>query len=294
MRLLAAAVGLLLAAGGGAEEDEDLFSGGAACVPHACASGETAVPKPTLKLTSGGCENFGGMQMFSGMGGRGGAGDGALGRCCDLRHACYGVCGSEKKYCDDQFSRCVSFKCGKIGNPTAREKCESDGKLKVMMSGLGGCKKFDESQRAACRCVADRKVLAKRVKVLEAFYGKHNPAKAGASEELKALAKKAASTPKFAKLLNKLVRKYPKSIKKVRDPQQAMFEDMMAKYNVGDESDHGGSGGGGGGSAQRKKRGGGGGRARRRARAEEAEAEAEAESDEEEDVVELGDEHDEI
>ena len=291
MRLLAAAVGFLLAAGGGAEEEEDLFGGGAACVPHACASGETAVPKPTLKLTSTGCENFGGMQMFSGMGGRGGAGDGALGRCCDLRHACYGVCGSEKKFCDDQFSRCVSHKCGKIGNSRAREKCESDGKLKVMMSGLGGCKKFDESQRGACRCVADAKILAKRVQVLEAFYRKHNPAKAGASKELKALAKKAATTPKFAKLLNKLVRKYPKSIKKVRDPQQAMFEDMMAKYNRDDDSsggDHGGSSGG----AARKKRGGGG--ARRRARAEEAEAEAEAESDDDEDVVELGDEHDEI
>ena len=106
-----------------------------------------------------------------------------------------------------------------------------DGKLKIMMSGLGGCSKFEDAQRAACRCVGDSRLKTSRLGVLASFYKKHNPEKP--SKELKALTRKAGSVEKFAKLLIKLVRKYPKSVKKIRDPQQAMFEDMMSKYGGG-------------------------------------------------------------
>ena len=61
------------------DASSDPFGAGAACTPYTCSSGSTPVPKTKLKLVSTGCENFGGMQMFSGMGGNQ-KGNNALGR----------------------------------------------------------------------------------------------------------------------------------------------------------------------------------------------------------------------
>jgi hypothetical protein len=60
--------------------------GGGECKPHICGKGKSAVQKRPLKLESSGCQGLGGgMQMFN----AGGSSDsGALGSCCDARHAC--------------------------------------------------------------------------------------------------------------------------------------------------------------------------------------------------------------
>ena len=80
------------------------------CAPFRCSSGHGAVPRRPLRLTSQGCHGFG-MSMYSGMGGGGDDAKSGLKPCCDLLHACYGVCGSPKARCDRNFKKCSKEAC---------------------------------------------------------------------------------------------------------------------------------------------------------------------------------------
>ena len=76
------------------------------------------------------------------------------------------------------------------------------------------------------RCVETAKAAEKREQVLSDFYEKHNKAK---KADVPKLAAKADNGKKFVALLTQLLGKYPKAIKRVKDPQQAWFEEMMNK-----------------------------------------------------------------
>ena len=91
-----------------------------------------------------------------------------------------------------------------------------------LTANMGGCKPFEDAQAASCECVAEKKAERHRARVIGGFYKRHNKEK-NSDKKNKELAKKHASTSKFAKLMLKLVKKYPKSIKKVKDPQAKMY-----------------------------------------------------------------------
>merc|ERR1712185_100803 len=94
---------------------------------------------------------------------------------------------------------------------------------------MGGCKGFDAAQAKACRCVETAKAAEKREQIISDFYDKHNKAK---KDDVPKLAAKADNGKKFVGLLTQLVGKYPQAIKKVKDPQQKWFEDMMSKADA--------------------------------------------------------------
>lgn len=196
--------------------------GGGECKPHICGKGKSAVQKRPLKLESSGCQGLGGgMQMFN----AGGSSDsGALGSCCDARHACTQLCGSSRTTCDTAFERCA--------NATG----DSSASLHVMSVKLGGCQTFEAAQAKACRCVDKDQAAAKREQIISDFYLKHNKEKA---DDVSKIVAKADNGKKFVALMTQLVGKYPKAVKKVKDPQQAWFDDMMSKAKedgaVGDD-----------------------------------------------------------
>ena len=189
----------------------DMFGGGGECAPFRCGKGQTAVQKRPLKLESTGCSGLGGgMQMFS----ADKTDDGPVGACCDVRNACVQLCGASRAACDTAFERCANATDDKSAS------------LHVLSAKLGGCKGFDAGQAKACRCVETAKAAEKREQVLGDFYEKHNKAK---KADVPKLAAKADNGKKFVALLTQLIGKYPKAIKRVKDPQQAWFEEMMNK-----------------------------------------------------------------
>lgn len=97
--------------------------------------------------------------------------------------------------------------------------------MNEMMLSFGGCKEFDAAQRAFCTCVTQDKVEPQRKRALKAFYKKHvTDTKADVPALFKKHGKDAA---KFAKLMNKLVKKYPASVKVVKSKQQQMMDDIL-------------------------------------------------------------------
>lgn len=192
------------------------------CPAFRCSGSSVPVPKRPLRLTSTGCSGMGGMQMFSVQS----AGeDDILTSCCDQRHACFSICGASRSKCEANFKACSENTCAAIPNSSEREKCESSSKLQVMMSGMGDCRDFTQAQNNACQCAQKDKVLKKFEALLRDFYKKHSPDKV---DQVSVLANKAdGSIKKFAALMIKLVGKYPKAIKRVKDPQQDWYENLM-------------------------------------------------------------------
>jgi hypothetical protein len=168
----------------------------------------------------------GGMMMMGG-----GANDAAkqpFDTCCHQWHACYQICGSSKKSCDESFKTCSEAMCG------SKKDCKESANLNSMMMQLGGCQKFDQAQYKSCECVESSKAEEKRTSAIRYFYKKNAPENADKAGDL---AKKANSTGKMAGLLRKLVRKYPESIEKVEDPQQAAYRKMMEGMNEKENND---------------------------------------------------------
>ena len=225
-----------------AQFDGANFGGGAPCKPYSCSKGFGAVPKRPMALTSQGCHGMGG-SMFSGMGGQGGAkpSEALLTPCCDQFHACTQICGAPKTRCDKAFKKCIADGCATLGD-AAQKECDQTGNLHVMMVQLGGCKKYEEAQAAACDCVKEGRVHKRRVQSLSDFFKKHNGDKMG---NVPKLCKKHGEADgwKFSKLMGRMVGKYPASIKKVQSREQAMMDELMKGGSLDPEALKGGGGG---------------------------------------------------
>lgn len=193
--------------------------GGQNCQSFRCTSGREPVPKSRLSFSSTGCSAMGGNMIMMG-GGGGDTEKKQYEECCDRWHACYQICGSSKKMCDENFKKCSETKCG------GDEECNKSANLNSMLTSLSGCSKYDESQLKACECADKDKAEKAREKILARFYEKYAD-EPSSSDKVRELMKKADTKLKFATLLNRLVEKYPNSIKHVEDPQAAMYAKMM-------------------------------------------------------------------
>mmetsp|Transcript_4758 Transcript_4758/g.7218 ORF Transcript_4758/g.7218 Transcript_4758/m.7218 type:complete len:262 (+) Transcript_4758:120-905(+) len=201
------------------------FGGQKNCPEFTCPKNdETPVPKFPMKLTSTGCSSIGGGGMAM-MGGKGTYGETAINPCCDLYHSCLQICGSTKSFCDSNLEVCMEKKCDSLQNASAKKECETAISTKKIMLQISTCAEFNTAQKENCECVKKDEVSEKRSEVVSGFYKKFNPS---AAEKAGALAAKATDSKKLAGLLFKLVEKYPKAIKKVKDPKQKMMEDMMS------------------------------------------------------------------
>jgi len=149
--------------------------------------------------------------------------------CCDLRHACLQTCGAGKAYCDEQFLKCGKTACDSIpeDDEEARKSCESSASMnQILVQFDTNCQRYELAQQSHCECVPKDQAPAKRERVLRAFYNKFNPE---AVDKVAALAAKADTKGKLVALLLKLYQKYPAAIRKVKDPQQEMMEEMMKR-----------------------------------------------------------------
>ncbi len=209
------------------------------CRSYTCKGGKKylAVPKGKSKYKSSGCKSNG-ISMFdvNQMAGR----KDPVTQCCDLRTACFSICGVSYKYCEKEFKKCSLTLCARELDPTKNEACTRSANLYEMTMKLGGCKNFDDLQAANCDCViGENRLEKKRLKALATFYKKHNKKFATDEAKLKKLVTKhGVNNNKFAKLVFKMVKKYyPKSINVIVDPQQKMYEEVIKQHERDDAKD---------------------------------------------------------
>lgn len=183
--------------------------------------GYAPVPKRSMKFTSAGCDAIGGAaMMFDGDNGK------PYESCCDEWHACFQICGSNKQTCDDDFDDCVDRTCQQAEQD--EDACQQSAKQTKMMLNLAGCRSFDAAQNKACECATqyNNGHMKKREEALRKFYKLYAPT--GSESKVPELLQKTGdSAPKLAKLLAKLIRKYPEAIELVEDPQTKKYREMM-------------------------------------------------------------------
>ena len=209
--------------------DGSAFGGQKNCPKFKCKkTDEAPVPKWPMRLASTGCSSIGG----GGVSMMGGSDERVLLPCCDLYHACNQICGSTKGFCDSSLEKCMDATCDAIQNVDAKKKCEGNVSTKKMMLQFSKCNDFNQGQQKSCKCVKKSDLDEKRKGVVRSFYEKFNPDNVDKADSLAA---KASASNKLAGLLIKLVAKYPKAIKSVKDPTQQRMEDMMNGGGYRDE-----------------------------------------------------------
>jgi len=194
------------------------------CRSFTCPGDDEPVPKSLLRISSSGCSDMGGgLNMMS----AGKFEESTLDSCCHKWSACYKICGTTKGYCDTELKKCMTDTCDKIDDEEKKKTCQSNASTKELLLSLSQCSTFDIGQQSSCECVSKSKTDAKRRKVLKDFYGKFSPENV---KKVDGLLEKSSDVRKFAGLLYKLVSKYPKVIKKVADPMQAKYDDLLKQY----------------------------------------------------------------
>jgi len=203
--------------------DPNAFGAGQNCQNFRCSKNYEPVPKSRLSLSSSGCSSMGGSSMIM-MGGSEDEVKKKYEDCCHQWHACYQICGSTKKSCDEQFKTCSAEKCA------ADDECKKSADLSSMLLNLSGCRKYDEMQLKGCECIESKSAPKARTRILSRFYEKFAASDSDADATKKKvddLMKKADTKLKFATLLNKLVAKYSNAVKIVDDPQRNMYQKIM-------------------------------------------------------------------
>mmetsp|Transcript_21141 Transcript_21141/g.55005 ORF Transcript_21141/g.55005 Transcript_21141/m.55005 type:complete len:285 (-) Transcript_21141:1019-1873(-) len=211
-----------------AAPNDDFNFGDAECKSFNC-RGDGLAPVPTrpLRLVARGCSSMGGMTMMGG-------GNDEMTPCCNLRQACFQTCGASKAKCEQLFEKCTNALCAQNhpGDSSKEESCKKTGNLYVTMSKIGGCRVWDAAQAAACECVDEADAMPRRTKTLTEVYKK---VKEKGKKIDSLIEKHGTSSQKFAKLLLRLVRKYPKLIKVKRSPEDEMMERIRrGNFNMDD------------------------------------------------------------
>lgn len=223
----------------------DQFGGPKNCPAFSCPNkDEVPVSLWPMKLTSSGCSSLSGGNMNMMQFNKPSESEKIIIPCCDLLNACYQICGTSNVFCSKEAEACLDTKCDDLkDNEEMHKSCKSDVSVKKIMLSFGGCTSFDAGQKQNCKCVKKSEFDDKREETVHGFYKKFNPENI---DKVEGLVKKASDQKKFAGLLYKLVKKYPRAIKKVKDPQQKIMEEMMrnipetdsiAQEDVVEESD---------------------------------------------------------
>jgi|EP00505_MAST-04D_sp_SCG-Rhode-Island_P004134 hypothetical protein len=187
------------------------------CRPYTCKiKTHKPVPATLTNVTSLGC-NSGGVALFSTKDGL------ELKKCCDMRQACFKLCGASYIFCENQFSVCADAQCAKLKNPEKMKSCKMNSNLMLMAATIAGCNDFRREQRLNCVCVISDYVLeTKQKKLLKKFYRVHNRGRSKNEKKIAALVKKHGKQPNtFAELGYRLIGKYyPASIQMLHDPTE--------------------------------------------------------------------------
>ncbi|GMH92435.1 hypothetical protein TrVE_jg3645 [Triparma verrucosa] len=126
-----------------------LFSGGICAVSGSTICKEAdEVPIQGLIPVSNGCSKPPGMSV---------EGEEDFTYCCDRHDSCYQTCGMDKKFCEDDFGKCMNAMCRTTFSSNSR--CKGAAQMyKLGVSMFGGAP-FQNMQDQACECVPSDKVV---------------------------------------------------------------------------------------------------------------------------------------
>ena len=182
------------------EKKGDPFSTDQPCVPHRCADGYELLPVWPIDYTSGGCNAMSGLVNVKYS--PNAKDNDPMNGCCNMRTACYQVCGMPKRYCDETFDKCGQTACDGHPHP---EGCQKTTSLHLMLGKMGNCDLFRKAQHENCRCVPFPDATKERTKFLRKFYTTHNP---DSVHKVQGIVAKTETSTKFAAVLFKLVQKF--------------------------------------------------------------------------------------
>ena len=182
-----------------------------------CGSNEVKVQKPHVPPESNGCSKPEFIQV---------AGEEDFTYCCDRHDACYGMCGSDKQYCDKDFGRCNKAMCKSVF--PRNNQCTSAADTYAMGTMMFGVEGWNGSQEQHCVCIpntpppppADGVELtaeeAHYVALVDDFYAKYGAAKEGRkpSQELVLSYTRTKKLPLY-RLYYDLHKKYDAAIKHI-------------------------------------------------------------------------------
>jgi len=214
-----------------AEADFDLESlKNQACPAYKCSKGTVPMTKMDLTFTSIGCSTPGqgpGIYMKSSDKNE------PINKCCDIKNACQQVCGTTKLYCHSLFKQCAEQICERMPNEELKEECTRENAIQIIMSEFSDCQYFVQGQRENCECIPKEMEEEQRRSILLTFYERY--VNGWEQDKVENLLNKVDNSKKFAALLAKIIMKYPKSVKVVKDKNMKWMEDMMKE--MGFEAD---------------------------------------------------------
>lgn len=227
----------------GADDYESLFGSGGLlrpCEPFSCPGlQEMAQKRPMILEAQGGCNKMkggeGAGQMLNQLNHRV-KDDSPIQECCVLRQACGMICGASHTFCDQQLSQCMKDQCEDAED---EETCAKDIKsIEESIEEDGGrCQQHAKIQQGVCQCVEPEFIVDKRTRILKDTYKRH--AKANL-HKVDALMAKADTTKKMATIVARLVSKYPKMVRLVKDPEEEYEEAMRKMYSKTEAKNTGG------------------------------------------------------
>ena len=129
--------------------------------------------------------------------------------CCHVHDACYSICGVSRKFCDDEFSKCLNaVDCGKGQHPNNNNGCR--GNANMLSSGVQmfGCSAFRAAQMDACECFDSKQRDAALQPLLQHLYAKAGFVKS--EEEMAVVATRARKD--VPKTIFQILQKYNSSV----------------------------------------------------------------------------------
>lgn len=107
--------------------------------------------------------------------------------CCDQHDICYDTCGSSRKVCDADFTKCLNSVCNSQTTGKKIDDCNGTSQLFSMGASGFGCGSFAASQHQACMCGG---VLAKDAVKAHSLKNKHKKIAGKEKKKTKGEAKK--------------------------------------------------------------------------------------------------------
>eukprot|EP00980_Cylindrotheca_fusiformis_P001893 scaffold431_cov103-Cylindrotheca_fusiformis.AAC.12 len=202
------------------------------CPPFQCRrkkkEEQEPVPKWPIQLKSPGCSQGGAIMKMKTDEDEDEEEDVLL-SCCDQRNACLQTCGSLTVVCEQAFMACGEQTCAAIDDGS---NCTRSLQLQKLLHTISPtyCDDYYRAQKQNCQCVSTENAPQARMEFLTKFYDKYddNNDSKEIEQKAKSLATKADTSRKMSTLVGKLIMKYyPETITRIKDPQQERMEQMM-------------------------------------------------------------------
>lgn len=129
--------------------------------------------------------------------------------CCNLNDICYMSCGLTKKFCDEDFKKCMLRECS---FQLDEEECKVTANEMELGRRMGGCKWYQYSQQFLCGCYSPEESLERTSEYAHEFFTVYNKTHNLPSGLSQKYLEKTPNAERQGLLLFKLFKKYPDAI----------------------------------------------------------------------------------